>query len=228
MSLAGTAWSVAGDERIVPQLYELLEKEGIRTTANPDVYVRVHSSFGVDDARGLRERASLGALGGGHRVFIVVADSMTNEAQNALLKVYEEPPADAAFFLVLPSPETLLPTLRSRLQTLRIDVVVTPQPLRMRLSVNPVEVHTHPDAQAFLAARPKERLALLEPLLEKGDDDKRDMGSIFAFLSSIERALAKHPEGLLSVYRARKYAGDRGALIKPLLEQVALLVPVIK
>ena len=68
---------------------------------------------------------------------------------------------------------------------------------------------------------------MLKPLLEKDEDDKRDIGKIVAFLSALERALKRKPEGLHAIYRARKYIGDKGALVKPLLEQVALLVPKI-
>jgi len=43
------------------------------------------------------------------------ADSMNLSAQNALLKLLEEPPSYAYFFLLASSPRTLLPTVRSRL-----------------------------------------------------------------------------------------------------------------
>jgi hypothetical protein len=69
---------------------------------------------------------------------------------------------------------------------------------------------------------------MLKPLLEKNDDDRRDIGAIITFLSSLERMLADMPharEGIDAVYRTRKYAGDKGSLLKPLLEHVALLCP---
>jgi hypothetical protein len=71
---------------------------------------------------------------------------------------------------------------------------------------------------------------MLKPLLEKDEDDRRNIGAIIAFLSSLEYTLSVHPyekvrEGLDAIYRARTYIGDKGALVKPLLESVALLVP---
>lgn len=42
------------------------------------------------------------------------AQDMRTEAQNALLKVLEEPPSYGAFLLITDSPEKLLPTIRSR------------------------------------------------------------------------------------------------------------------
>lgn len=213
MKLAGNAHLIAGNAGMVSDVLALLEKEGIETHGNPDVYARAYTHFGIDEARELRDRAALGGLGGGVRVFIVAMPGMTNEAQNALLKTLEEPAAGSRFFIIVPSPEGLLSTLRSRMQT---------------LALAGTDVAGAVDARSFLAASPAKRLDMLKPLLEKGDDDRRDIGGIIAFLSSLERALASYPEGLRSVYQARKYMSDKGALVKPLLEQMALLTPVVK
>ena len=200
---------------MIPALLALLEKQGIETHANPDVYTRTYAQFGVEEARELRERAGSRAVSEARRIFIISAPGMTSEAQNALLKTLEEPPADAMFFIIVPSPETLLPTLRSRMQRLPISSDV--------LSEEAV------DMKKFLAAAPEKRIDMLRPLLEKDDDEKRDIGAILSFLSSLEHALSENPaqagEGLTAIYRARKYIMDKGALVKPLLEQVALLLP---
>ena len=169
--------------------------------------------FGVDEAREIIDRASLKAMSG-KRAFVVVAPDMTREAQNALLKTLEEPAGgETLFFFILAAPETLLPTVRSRAQMLslggdaRADAV---------------------DVSLFLAADSAKRIDMLKPLLDKDTDDRRDTSAILAFLASLERALAqrspKDRTGIAAVYRARRFATDKGALIKPLLEQVALLM----
>jgi len=238
--LVGNTHLVAGNAGIIPQILLLLKTEGIQTDGNPDIYVHEYQYFSVDDARAIRERASLRPVGD-RRVFVIVAPDMNHNAQNALLKILEEPPADAMFFFVVPAPEMLLPTLRSRAQMLVLDDAGSAE-------------HSI-DAKAFLAERPQKRLDMLKPLLEKDEDDKRDIGKIVAFLSALEQRLVKKPlgrnplgrspmgetatlghspmgepgeaEALHAIYRARKYIGDKGALVKPLLEQVALLVPKI-
>ena len=218
MKLSGGAHLISGNTETISDVLALLEKQGIATVANPDVYVRTYTHFGIDEARELRDRAAMGALGEGNRIFVIAASGMTNEAQNALLKTLEEPPAGSIFYIIVPSPETLLPTLRSRMQALVLAGS---------------HVAGLVDADSFLAAAPAKRLDMLKPLLEKDDDDRRDIGGVVAFLSSLERALVSHPgglastcrEGFESVYRARKYMSDKGALVKPLLEQVALLAP---
>ncbi len=209
--LVGNVHLIAGTAEAIPEVLSLLKTEGVETIGNPDVYVREYQRFGVDDAIELRDRSNRRPIAGSQRFFIISTPGMTNEAQNALLKTLEEPPADAAFFFIIPAPEMLLPTLRSRAQMLT---------LRQAEKIEEIV-----DAPAFLAAAPQKRLDMLKPLLEKDEDDKRDIGKIVGFLSSVERLLQKQPDGLHAIYRARKYIGDKGALVKPLLEQVALLLP---
>jgi len=194
-----------------------LEREGMVVRGNADVYVRTYGQFGIDDAHDLTGRAMGRAMGERGRTFVVCASGMTTEAQNALLKTIEDPPDNARFFFIVPSPETILATVRSRAQTYSFDDIdETGEAAR--------------NASVFLAATPAKRIDLLKPLLEKDEDEKRDIGAIIAFLSSLECALASHPrtqsrEGLSAIYNARKYLGDKGALVKPLLESVALLIP---
>ena len=59
-------------------------------------------------------------------VIIDDAHTMTEQAQNALLKSLEEPPPTSHVFLITPSPQTLLPTIRSRCQTLRMGPLPAP------------------------------------------------------------------------------------------------------
>ena len=53
-------------------------------------------------------------------ILIDDAHTMTEQAQNALLKSLEEPPATSHVFLITPLPQALLPTIRSRCQALRM------------------------------------------------------------------------------------------------------------
>ncbi len=215
-SLTGHAYLAAGTTEQIPEVLALLEKQGVQTRGNPDVYVRTYTHFGVEEARELRERAGARAMTGARRAFVIATPGMTTEAQNALLKTLEEPPADAMFFIIVPSPNGLLATIRSRVE-------------RLVFSGEKGVAEGLVDAKTFLAALPERRIDMLKPLLEKDEDDKRDMSAILAFLSSLEQMVAKNSprEGLHAIYRARKYVTDKGALVKPLLEQVALLMPQI-
>jgi len=68
----------------------------------------------------IREMARL-PVEGRHRVAVIEgAHRMNEDAQNALLKTLEEPPAGATLILCADEPERLLPTVRSRTVTLRL------------------------------------------------------------------------------------------------------------
>ena len=195
-----------------------LRGAGIEVEANPDLYVRTYRQFGIDDALELRARASSRGIGG-RRVFVVVAAAMTSEAQNALLKTLEEPPADALIVLVVQSPETLLSTVRSR------SIGITVLPIGGGIPRESI------DPASFFAATIPKRLDMLKIVLAKDEDDKYETGLIIAFLRSLEiygagRKDAPAKRQLLdAVYQARSYLADRGALVKTLLESVALLSP---
>jgi DNA polymerase-3 subunit delta' len=70
----------------------------------------------VDQVRDLVDRRLSLRRFEGRRRFVVIdpADAMNAQAQNALLKTLEEPPADTTLVLVASSPDALLPTIRSR------------------------------------------------------------------------------------------------------------------
>ncbi|MCE9541265.1 hypothetical protein K8R03_01745 [Candidatus Kaiserbacteria bacterium] len=231
MNLIGNVQLVAGGEDSVPGILALLRNEGWDVEGNPDIDIRVYPQFRVEDARQLCERSATRAVTDARRVFIIVTPNLTYEAQNTMLKTLEEPAGNALFFFVVPAPDALMPTVRSRSQMLRVDVVVSSEPLGMKLTAPSPAVHTYPDAGLFLRSSPQKRLDIIKPLLEKGDDDVRDISSIIMFLSSLERMLIGRAQaarsGIDAVYRARKYATDKGSMLKPLLEQVALLTPVL-
>jgi DNA polymerase-3 subunit delta' len=74
----------------------------------------------IDQVRDAIERAAYRPFEGRRRVVILDdADTVNPEAQNALLKTLEEPPAASTFILVTSRPDMLLPTVRSRCQRLR-------------------------------------------------------------------------------------------------------------
>lgn len=69
-------------------------------------------------------------------VIIEDAHRMTIEAQNAFLKLLEEPPADTLIVLTAVSPRLLLPTILSRTQHITINVP-TEEQLRPLMDKNP-------------------------------------------------------------------------------------------
>lgn len=74
--------------------------------------------------RSLIRESSVRSFTGGKKIFIVTfAEQMNAEAANAFLKILEEPPPQTLFFLTTARPNTLLPTIISRCQTVRLKAL---------------------------------------------------------------------------------------------------------
>jgi DNA polymerase-3 subunit delta' len=103
----------------------------IRALAEPRLFLlrrawdedkkRLKTVITVDEVRRMKSFFALSAADGGRRAAIIDdADEMNPNAANALLKLLEEPPAGATFFLISHQPFRLLPTIRSRCRELRL------------------------------------------------------------------------------------------------------------
>ena len=86
---------------------------------HPDIIFVQHekpNTIGVEDIRQkINSDIAIKPYSGSHKVYIVnECEKMTVQAQNALLKTLEEPPAYAVILLLTTSLDTLLPTILSR------------------------------------------------------------------------------------------------------------------
>ena len=89
---------------------------------HPDIgtVIPYNKNILVDAIRDLETEANFRPYEAPARFFIIdEADKMNDAASNALLKTLEEPPAASHIFLISSRPDALLPTIRSRCQTLR-------------------------------------------------------------------------------------------------------------
>lgn len=204
-----------------------MEKElGMRIKKNPDIVVLRYGLLSVEDARSIIEAASGAPLQGEHRAIVIAADRAYREAQNALLKLFEEPPPNTFLFLILPSLGSLLPTLRSRVQILDISCPIS--------GVGHDMSNTSGIAGEFVKASREKRSAMIKKVAEhKGGDAASAREEAIALLNGVE-AIVFHDEGLTFIkYRAllediqilRSHLYDRSAPMKMILEHLALVVP---
>lgn len=94
--------------------------------AHPDITIAgggtAARSFHVDTVRQIRSDAYIKPNEAPLRVFLLEgAEAMSEQAQNALLKVFEEPPERVLFILTVTSAAKLLPTVRSRAQLFALE-----------------------------------------------------------------------------------------------------------
>ena len=210
----------AGAEEGIVFAQAWIEKElGMKAEGNPDIVVMRYGLLSVDDARRVTELASGAAFAGEHKVVIISASRAYHEAQNALLKVFEEPPAGTHLFLIMPSLGGLLPTLRSRVQILENTE------LRIKnKGENP--------AEEFMKATKEKRSAMIKKLTSGKDDEERreNRDEVIAIVNGIEAAAyaqsaTKNAALLSDVATLRTHLYDRSAPVKMILEHLSLVIP---
>ncbi|MGH3705360.1 MAG: DNA polymerase III subunit delta', partial [Agromyces sp.] len=105
-----------GDERTQAQ---------VEARSHPDLHVLATEGVIIkrDDVRDIVRRSHYAPSIGRHRVIIVEdADRMTEQTSNFLLKELEEPPERTVWILCAPSEADLIPTIRSRVRSVRLQV----------------------------------------------------------------------------------------------------------
>ena len=90
---------------------------------HPDIYVVGNEkTAAISDVREIIRRSGLKPNDADKQIFIVCnAGKLRAESQNALLKLFEEPPESVAIFLLTESRSSLLPTVLSRGQRIHLD-----------------------------------------------------------------------------------------------------------
>jgi DNA polymerase III delta prime subunit len=165
------AYFIEGErESALPELLKFFEKKlGIKTQGDPDFLSFEYDAFGIDEGRWLKE-AQMRKPVGERKIFVISLNSITHEAQNSLLKVFEEPAPNTHFFIISKSSESLLPTLKSRLQIILAKT----------------EKEEDNSANEFLKMNLKQRLDFLADMIE----DKSKTQAI-DFLNNLEMALSE-------------------------------------
>lgn len=97
----------------------------VRARSHPDLTVlRTEGvSIKVDDVRAIVRSSAYSPSVGRHRVMVIEdADRMPERTSNVLLKALEEPPERTVWILCAPSEADLIPTIRSRVRSVRLRV----------------------------------------------------------------------------------------------------------
>ena len=194
-------------------LREFLDAElSIITAGNPDFFQMIHETFGIDESRNLKEMQSRHSfIEGGKKIFIIGANSFTLEAQNSLLKVFEEPTEGTHFFVLTPSAQFFLPTLLSRVVCIFSEGESSDE-----------------EITKFLKMPYAERLAYAVELKEDSVKAKQFIENLIQYFYKKTPIEKRTPETrnileLLTEYRT--YAYGRAPAMKNMLEHLALIVP---
>lgn len=223
LTLSHHAYFIHHNEGVAYRLKDFLFKKfKIQQKQNPDFFHEVFITLSIDNSRKLKElHTGRSFIEDSKRVFIIESNSITHEAQNALLKIFEEPNENSLFFLIMPSIEILLPTLKSRLFVIKKN-------------------HSEGDTdlikqgKEFLNMNIGEKISFVNELAKDISDEKKTKTDAIAFLSSLEKVIYENidfnkitneqKQSLNAILKARDYMNDRSPSIKQLLEFVAVSV----
>jgi len=126
--------------------------------------------LGDEDERGragLCYQLSLSPVSGGRRFAVIDdADAMNEAAANAFLKSLEEPQPGAVLILIAERPDELLPTIRSRCQSVRFSPLADSEVVQLLMSLNvATDLQTAQTAAVLAEGSPTVAAKLLDPAL---------------------------------------------------------------
>lgn len=217
------AYLIEGEREVVlPQILEFVAGLGMKVLGNPDLYQVFFDSFKIEDARNLRKDTQEKSASSGKKIFIIYANSFLIEAQNTLLKMFEEPNQDVHFFVITPSKDVLLHTLVSRFYVIKNDDRLNDTKLALE----------------FVSSSLLKRLDMIKSLLTEEDDESIDSPRSVSikFLDSLEVVLHDKFLGNVSksvnnvaffdhMFKVREFLRQPGSSPKTLMESVALTMP---
>ena len=145
----------------------------------------------IAEARALVERSYFAPSAGRYRVIVVEdADRMVERTSNVLLKALEEPPEQTVWVLCAPSEADLLPTIRSRVRSLRLrepDVADVARLISLRTGVDETiaeQAARHAQRHIGMA----QRLATDESARRRRDDTLRSVLGVRGVGDAVEVA----------------------------------------
>lgn len=195
----------------IPELVRDLEVD-----SEEAIFCSMYETVGLTEVASLKEMAARRPVVGKSQLLVVAARKISFEAQQALLKLLEEPPKETNFLFILEPQAVVLPTLQSRF--FEIATVAPAVPV----------------SQAYLdfvAHSYADRLELITAQLAKKDQQwltymKVGAGREAQKLVTEAREGRATTQALSALAFITEHLGERGASNKQLLELLALTVPV--
>lgn len=214
------AYCIVGGDIVGRKIVEILEaSHDIPEKGNPDFIYRKYITITIDDVREIKSIHDTRPMNEKtKKVFVIVADNVTVEAENALLKLFEEPASYAVFFLIVSSLHILLPTLRSRL-------MIIESADHSGTSEEVTEI-----AKRFLTMKIPDRLEFIKSFTDDISKEKKTKREAIDLVNAIEKnlydksTLNENISSFEAIDTARKYMNDRSPSLKMLFEYLAMQV----
>ena len=135
---------------------------------------------GIDTVREIRQQASYPSLTGGNRCWIIdEIQAASNQSMQALLKLLEEAPSYAYFFLCTTNPEKIIPTVKNRCSEIKLnpvgikDLIALSQSVLSKEGVEGIGDEVLEKLADAADGSPRKCLVKLQQLIELPDDESR-------------------------------------------------------
>jgi len=220
------AYLIEGEKQIIlPELLNYIEELDVKTNANPDFCHLVIDNFKTNEALDLRSMGSQKAFSVGKKIFVLCVNRFSIDAQNILLKLFEEPIENTHFFIITPDVDSLLKTFVSRFFLIKTK------------SNSEEEIK---NVKLFISMPLKDRIDFIKEkiLLTNKEDDEENWVSVskdsnqsraLKFLDTLEQVLSQKKLSEISffdqIFKAREFLRMPGSSAKMLLESVAISIP---
>jgi len=115
-----------GEGKYQPELREEIRAQLEQKARNPYFHIDIPKAtqINIGSIREVKKESSLSAFEKGRKIFVICdAEMMNDTSSNSLLKVLEEPLSDTMFLLTTSRKEKLLPTIVSRCQSVRCEIL---------------------------------------------------------------------------------------------------------
>ena len=149
------------------------------------------SNRGIQDAKDLISRVQYAPINGKYKIFIIdEVHMLSNDAFNALLKTFEEPPENVIFILATTEPHKVLETIVSRCQRFDLKRITTDDIVKRLREISDIENIKITDEALFTIANNvsgglRDSLALLDQVSILGVKDEISKDLIEELLGKI-------------------------------------------
>lgn len=228
------AYAVVGERTtLLSHVYDFVLKTFGLSSGHSDFLLYEYETVSIEHARLIRDAALLRPTEQ-YRVIVIAAHGFGREAQNALLKIFEEPPQEVHFIIIVPVRHILLPTVQSRLMFIDIEGGGDTAEQSSSESSQLINKASNGEVSQFLSTSYKDRLEWVKDFTDDIKAEKRMRYDVVVFLTQLQKEVhekfmpQKYPELHKQLLSILSYAQDPSAGLKMLLEQVSLVVPIAK
>lgn len=205
-------------ERTTEELFNYFKKD-----KNPDIFYQKYEALTIEDSREIKFWHSQRAMDDSKKFCIIATKFINSEAEQALLKIIEEPKTNTHFFIIIPDINLLKDTIISRVHQIKTEKFI--------------EEDQKEFVNNFISLPIKERLEKILLIIKEHKDQEssaplRDY--IISFINELEDIFYNKFKNdkknikinfiLEELQKCRYYLSKSGSSAKMILEHLALVI----